>query len=195
MHTGSLSQAFLALTLAACGTASGTGSDAAAAASYGPAHCPQEWGGPTRAWRPHATLGDVDDSSALAAEDPTGGLICAYLSDNTQSPRGKALTGTWVVGGDQLTALADALHHAPPLPPGDRFCTLIGGPEMLYLVALDYASGRLWIATSLEPNRSTAATNGSFASDEDMTEPIVAVTDESLGWLRRAPCRSQGSSY
>ncbi|WP_156045788.1 hypothetical protein [Herbidospora cretacea] len=144
-----------------------------AACTYAPAPtaappCPATWTG--QAPEP-ATVAGV--SEELVPGDPVGALVCAYAGVNWD-PGGEALTGQRRLSHEVMTLMARDLNDLPP-ETGSRSCTLVGGPQINYLVRVDYADGkRVWLTTGDEVNQCVSTGNGTFATGAYVGEAVTA---------------------
>ena len=91
-------------------------------------------------------------------------LVCAYNGSNMESNAGLPLSSRKYLKGD-LAAMVDELRWLPPeVPGGQHACTLMGGPQTNFLVAVTFADGRTsWLGTADDPN-GCVGTLGSIAS-------------------------------
>jgi len=91
-------------------------------------------------------------------------LVCAYNGSNMESNAGLPLSSRKNLKGD-LAAMVDELCWLPPeVPGGQHACTLMGGPQTNFLVAVTFADGRTsWLGTADDPN-GCVGTLGSISS-------------------------------
>lgn len=121
------------------------------------------------------------DQHLVPTEAPRSAVLCQYRS----VPVGTASTASSVplaaavavtTGRDdlarELAALPSLADH-----PGPASCTEMGGPLVPYLLGLDYAEGRVWVAASAEPNRCSGASNGRFETRRYAGGLMKAVAD------------------
>ena len=138
-------------------------------------------------WVPAGPAG-IDGRSRLVPQiTPSSALICAYRGSNSA----KQLAG-WVLSGRRslaggLASLADQLTRQPRRPHQLIACTLVGGPQINYLIGLAYPGGaRIWVAATDEPNECVSASNGEFTSS-GIIGPAVSKAFTSGRWPASPP--------
>jgi hypothetical protein len=136
-------------------------------------------------WVPAKPAG-IDGRSRLVPQmTPSSALLCAYRGSNTAKQQaGWALSGRRSLAGG-LASLAGQLTWQPHSQP--IACTLVGGPQINYLIGLAYPGGaRIWVAATDEPNECVATSNGEFTSS-GIIGPAVSTAFASGRWPARTP--------
>lgn len=90
-------------------------------------------------------------------------MLCAYDGSNMAPMAGRPLGAHTVLAGD-LTALESDLRWQPPNN-NLGMCTMVGGPQTNFLLALRPATGApLWVYAARDLNGCERTTNGRFVS-------------------------------
>jgi len=128
-----------------------------------PLSCPARYAGPAL-WVPAPPSGVDGRSRLVPRQVPRSALLCAYTSRNAGQRPGLALSGHRVLAGG-LGRLAGQLSLQPREMPGQQIiCSLVYGPQTVYLVGLAYpGGGAVWVAAS-DPADCVGTSNGHFTS-------------------------------
>lgn len=153
--------------------------------AVGPSECPAEYTGDDR--RPMVPRYDSPEGFSAGGalvpdEAPERVLLCQYAAgDDTRSlgpPRPLSRSLAIESGMGQV---ADDLSAAPRVRWWDRLrpasCSDVGGEYHRYLAALDYPTGRVWVAADYHPSGCQYSSNGRFfAGSEPAQHMHMAMT-------------------
>ncbi len=128
--------------------------------------CPATYEGRAFTWVPETAPAELADGALVPDREPAAARLCVYEGLNYKHTRGLTLQRQIKPEPAALTQALAELGDLPSAPAKlPRYCTSIGGPLTLYLLALRYDSGVVWVSTADEPNNCSYATNGTFRAD------------------------------
>lgn len=160
-------------------------------AAVSPLSCPARY---ARAapWVPAGPSGVPAAGRLVPRRTPRSAVICAYDGSNIGPQAGWARSGRRVLSGGLARLAAELAWQPRKLPSQELACTLIGGPQVNYLIGLTYpGGGRLWVSATQDPNACVRSSNGEFTSF-GLIGPLVTKAFGTGRWPPRPPASCRG---